>query len=78
MDEQRAIHKITTQVVHQYPEFANSKPTVKWTDPGAGSEMICTLVFKTIVRLANGKSLNRRLKVVGTAEGKIQKMTSSK
>jgi hypothetical protein len=78
MDEQRMVQKISAQVFSQYPEFSGTKPNVKWSQPNPGKDRICTLVFQTTVSLANGKSLNRRVKVVSTAEGKIQKITSSK
>ena len=68
------LDKICKQVYARAPEVDGERPKVQ--SQGDGNSYL--LVFKGSAKTANGKSLQRIIRVVASSSGKIIKLTSSK
>jgi len=69
----RALQTVCSQVAQRFPEMKGVKPKV--TDYQASQVL---LVFKTSAKTADGRAIQRTVRVVASAEGKISKMTTSR
>jgi len=76
MNDDWIVQSVSAQVFRQYPELKGIHPDVHWTQNGETKR--CSLIFQTTVKTATGKNLHRRIKVVTNADGKIQKISSSR
>jgi len=77
MNKDEIIKSLTSQAQKKFPEFIGIQPQIKWNTKSE-KDAICTLTFHTTMATNTGKSLYRRMKVVGNADGKIIKISSSK
>jgi len=71
--EKPILNKVNTQVYRQFPEMIGKKPSVK---SYAGSKYL--LIYNGVAKTANGKSINRTVRVVADEIGKILKITTSR
>jgi hypothetical protein len=71
--ESKLIESINKQVYKKFPEVQGSNPTLT---PRPGEQVL--LVYKANVPTADGRTLERTVRVVADASGKIIKMTTSK
>lgn len=71
MDAQ-TLEKISEQVYKRFPEVAGKKPSIQTQ----GENIL--LVFKGSATTADGKRIDRAVRVVATEQGKIVKMTTSR
>jgi CRISPR/Cas system endoribonuclease Cas6 (RAMP superfamily) len=72
MDRQ-TLEKIKNNIYKKFPEVSGSNPTKK---PYGDDKIL--LVFKGKVSTANGKTMDRVVRVVVDANGKIIKTTTSR
>lgn len=70
--ESELLEKICNQVYSKYPEVAGAQPKVQSQGEGY------LLVFKSSARASTGINLQRIIRVVASATGKIIKVSSSK
>jgi len=66
------LEKLCMQVYSKYPEISGVKPKVQAQGEGY------LLVFKNSARASNGVNIQRIIRVVASASGKIIKVSSSK
>lgn len=71
--ESKLIETINRQVYKKFPEVSGISPS---QSPRPGDQVL--LVYKTSVVTADGRSMERAVRVVADAGGKILKMTTSK
>jgi hypothetical protein len=76
MNDDWIIQSVSAQVYKQFPELKGIHPQLRWSSQTATHH--CTLIFQTTAQTVNGKKLNRRVRVTCNADGKIQKISSSK
>ncbi len=69
----KIVEKISEQVYSKFPEVAGARPSVQ-----AQSEDAYLLVFKGSATAADGMKIQRTVRVVASASGKIIKMTTSR
>ncbi len=67
------VNQVCKQVYRQYKEFSGARPSITSLPNGAS-----TLVFHTAVETANGKTMNRELRVTVDARGRIVKTSTSR
>jgi len=68
-----SLDSIYRQVYSRYPEVSGKRPR-----PQEYGNNQYLLVFHATASLPGGKKMDRTVRVVASAEGKIQKMSSSK
>jgi hypothetical protein len=73
MDTQ-IVQKISAQIYKKFPEVAGSHPKVQ----AQGSESSYLLIFKGSGTTADGKRIERTVRVVASDRGKIIKVTTSR
>jgi hypothetical protein len=71
--EKSSLDSIYRQVYARYPEVSGKRPR-----PQVYGNDQYLLVFHATASLPNGKKMERTVRVVASAEGRIQKMSSSK
>jgi hypothetical protein len=71
--ESKLIESINKQVYKKFPEVQGVTPTLT---PRPGDQVL--LIYKAAVLTADGHTLDRAIRVVADAAGKIIKMTTSK
>jgi hypothetical protein len=78
--ETKVIEMISTSIHRQFPEFAGIKPKVHLQgDSSTGMKSpTYLLTYESKVKVAEGKSLTRWVRVIATGEGKIIKVTTSR
>jgi hypothetical protein len=73
MDAQ-TVQKISEQIYKKFPEVSGSRPKVQ----SQGSEGNSLLIFKGSAATADGKRIERTVRVVASDRGKIVKVTTSR
>jgi hypothetical protein len=80
--ETTSIDTISSSIHKQFPEFTGIKPKVRLQgDAKSGSKQkvpTYLLTYESKVRVAEGKTLTRWVRVVATDSGKILKITTSR
>jgi hypothetical protein len=71
--EQQKIIAICNQVYQKFPEVRGAQPSV-----ASHGENQILLIFKGRAQAADGKTINRIVRVVASTDGKISKMTTSR
>jgi hypothetical protein len=71
--DRKIISSICDQVYQKYPEVRGSQPSVQ--DHGTNQQL---LIFKGHATLADGKRIERVVRVVVNTDGHISKMTTSR
>lgn len=69
----KTVDKISGQVYSKFPEVSGSRPSVQ--EQTADTFL---LIFKGSGTTADGKHINRSVRVVASASGKIIKITTSR
>jgi hypothetical protein len=73
----KAIDKICGQIYRRFPEVSGSKPKVQTQDADR-DEQNYLMIFKGSGTTADGKKIDRTVRVVATGAGKILKVTTSR
>jgi hypothetical protein len=75
--DSKTIEKICGQIYRRFPEVSGAKPKVQTqgTDRNASNYL---MVFKGSGTAADGKRIDRTVRVVATETGKIIKVTTSR
>jgi hypothetical protein len=71
--DSKLVDLVCRQIYRQYKEFAGVRPSSSNLPNGAS-----ILVFHTSIKTANGKSLDRDLRVTVDAKGRIVKTSTSR
>ena len=71
--DSNAIQAICKTVSQRFPEMKGARPSVQ----SYGQNQVL-LVFKASAAAADGRSMQRTVRVVATKEGKISKITTSR
>ncbi len=71
---------ISVQVYKQFPELEGTKPKVQLQTSSKSStdQKNYLLIYRGTVKTFDGRSLQRIVRIVATAQGKILKMTTSR
>lgn len=75
--EAAAVQKVTRKIEREFPELKGSRPSVKQQGGGKGDPQYL-LVYKGKVNLPGGKNMDRVVRVVATADGKVLRMSTSR
>lgn len=70
--DQKAVQSIASQISREFSEFKGVSPKVQKQDDRY------LLIFESKVKTADGFSMNRTLRVVASADGKILKKSTSR
>lgn len=70
--EKETINTICRQIYRQFPEVNGAKPSVK----PQGNNFL--LVFHGTANMGEGRKIERTVRVVASASGKISKVTTSR
>jgi len=74
----KTIQAINKKVASRFPEVAHVKPKVSKQNIKGKADLSYLLIYKTQKKGPDGKKINRHVRVVATAKGKIIKMTTSR
>lgn len=71
---------ISVQVYKQFPELEGTKPKVQLQTSSKSStdQKNYLIIYRGTVKMFDGRSLQRIVRIVATAQGKILKMTTSR
>jgi hypothetical protein len=74
------IKSISSRISRQFPEVAGSKPKIKTQNHKGAKSGLQTylLTFQGKAKTADGKSINRIVRVIADETGKIIKITTSR
>jgi len=78
--ENSALQKVNQEVYRRYPEFAGVKPEIQsMPSSGADDQAAGYLLTYTVqATTANDRRITRRLRVSASAQGKINKVSTSR
>lgn len=71
--EQRVITAISNKIYQRFPEIKGARPSVQEQTTGH-----FLLIYKGAAQTADGRSIDRTVRVVASAEGKLIKVTTSR
>lgn len=71
--DSRALQTICSRVYQRFPEMQGVRPNVQEYQ---GSQLL--LIFKGSGKTADGRAIQRTVRVVANPDGKISKMTTSR
>ena len=71
--DKSSIEKVNTRVYRQFPDLKGKRPNVS-----SYAENKFLILYKSNAKTANGKTINRTVRVVADEKGKIVKITSSR
>ena len=71
--EARLVDSVTQEIYRRFPDFSGVSPKLK-----KYSEKQFLLIFEKKVQLADGKPLQKIIRVVADEKGKIKKVTASR
>jgi len=77
--DQSLLQKVNREIYRKYPEFDGVNPVVQ-SSPVAqfsGKEQVYALTYHRIVVISNNRRMERVLRVSVSAQGKIQKVSTS-
>ena len=75
----KLLRSISSQVFRRFPEVKGSQPKVKSQNSGqAGSAPTYLIIYQGRAATADGRSIQRIVRVVASCEGKILKITTSR
>ena len=80
MDDKH-LDSICKQIYKRFPEVSGSRPKVQAQKPPSGSDGTSSqylLIFQGSRSAADGKSINRIIRVVASEQGRILKVTTSR
>jgi hypothetical protein len=80
MDDKH-LDSICKQIYKRFPEVSGSRPKVhaqKLTSGGSDTQSQYLLIFQGSRTTADGKSINRIIRVVASEQGRILKVTTSR
>jgi hypothetical protein len=78
--EKKIIDAVTSHVHHRFPEMAGCNPKVQTQSTTLVKSTAANylLIYEKVCRVADGKTVNRIVRVVIDEKGKILKMTTSR
>ena len=71
--DSKIVEKISGQIYRQFPEVSGARPSVQ-----TQAEDTYLLIFKGTGTAADGKKIQRTVRVVASGSGKIIKVTTSR
>lgn len=75
----RFLQSISSQVYRRFPEVKGSQPKVQSQNSGSSRDASTYLIiYRGRATTADGRSIQRTVRVVANGEGKILKMTTSR